>query len=235
MRGLFITGTDTDVGKTFVTSLIARELRRDGVCVGVCKPACSGAELVDGQPVWNDIEQLSAAAGVEDRNLICRQRFLAPLAPPVAAAQAGETVDEQLCRQTVSDWKGRCDLLLVEGVGGLLCPLTATNSIAEFAAWAGFPLIVVARLGLGTINHTLLTLECAAQRGLHVAGVVLSDGDRLAETPAGQTNADELASRINVPLLGMVPFGADSVRLRDGITPARIAWSELADGRPPLS
>jgi dethiobiotin synthetase len=147
-----------------------------------------------------------------------------------SAAQAGETVDEQLCRQTVSDWEGRCDLLLVEGVGGLLCPLTTTSCIADFAAWAGFPLVIVARLGLGTINHTLLTLECAAQRGLSVAGVILSDGDRLADTPAGQTNADELASRMNVPLLGMVPFGADSVRLRDGITPARIAWSELAGG-----
>ena len=228
MRGLFITGTDTDVGKTFVTGLVARELRQNGLRVGVCKPACSGAELVDGQPVWHDIEQLATAAEVEDHDLICRQRFLAPLAPPVAADQEGESIDEQLCRQTVTDWNGRCDLLLVEGVGGLLCPLTTTSSIADFAGLVGFPLIVVARLGLGTINHTLLTLECAAQRGLRVAGVILSDGDRLANTPAGQTNADELASRINVPLLGIVPFGADSVRLRDGITPARIAWNELA-------
>lgn len=230
MRGLFVTGTDTDVGKTFVTSLIARELRHDGVQVGVCKPACSGAELLDGQPVWQDVEQLAAAAAVEDRDLICRQRFLAPLAPPVAAAQAGEAVDEQLCRQTVTDWEGRCDLLLVEGIGGLLCPLTEDSNIADFAAWTGFPLIVVARLGLGTINHTLMTLECAAQRGLRVAGVILSDGDRLSETPAGRTNADELGSRIKAPLLGIVPFGADSVRLRDGIAPARIAWNELADG-----
>ena len=230
MRGLFVTGTDTDVGKTFVTALIARKLRHDGVRVGVCKPACSGAELLDGQPVWQDVEQLATAAAVEDHNLICRQKFLAPLAPPVAANQVGKTVDEGVCQQTVSDWDGRCDLLLVEGVGGLLCPLTENSDIADFAAWTGFPLIVVARLGLGTINHTLMTLECAAQRGLRVAGVLLSDGDRLSETPAGRTNADELESRIEVPLLGIVPFEADSVRLRDGITPARIAWNELADG-----
>ncbi len=229
MRGLFITGTDTDVGKTYVTAMIARELRSDGVRVGVCKPACSGADLATGQPVWSDIEHLAAAAGVDDRNLICRQRFLWPLAPPVAASREGGTVDEDLCRQTVADWESRCDLLLVEGVGGLLCPLTATSSIADFAAWTGFPLIVVARLGLGTINHTLMTLECAARRDLPVAGVVLSDADQLAETPAGQTNADELVSRINVPLLGITPFGADSIRLRDGITPARIAWTELAE------
>jgi len=230
MRGLFVTGTDTDVGKTFVTALIARELRHDGVRVGVCKPACSGAEFVAGVPVWQDIEQLAAAAEIDDRERICRQRFLAPLAPPVAAALEDGTLDDELCRRTVTDWEGRCDLMLVEGVGGLLCPLTATSSVADFAGWTGFPLIIVARLGLGTINHTLLTLECAAQRGLRVGGILLSDGDRLSETPAGRTNADELSSRIDVPLLGVVPFGADSVRLRDGITPARIAWTELADG-----
>lgn len=230
MRGLFITGTDTDVGKTFVTALIARELQSEGVPVGVCKPACSGAEVRDGEPVWGDIEQLAEAAGVADRELVCRQRYLAPLAPPVAAAQEGQSIDGELCRQTVSDWQDRCDILLVEGVGGLLCPLTATSSVADYAAWVAFPLIVVARLGLGTINHTLLTLECAAQRGLRVAGVILSDAEQLAETPAGLTNADQLTVRMSVPLLGIVPFGADSVRLRDGITPARIAWNELADG-----
>ena len=230
MRGLFVTGTDTDVGKTFVTALIARELRHDGVLVGVCKPACSGAELIDDQPFWQDVEQLAAAAAVEDRDRICRQRFLAPLAPPVAASQSGAAVDEELCRQTVTDWNGRCELLLVEGVGGLLCPLTESSNIADFAAWTGFPVIIVARLGLGTINHTLMTLECAVRRGLRVAGVILSDGDQLSQTPAGRTNADELESRIDVPLLGIVPFGADSVRLRDGITPARIAWNQLANG-----
>ncbi|MBI1312347.1 dethiobiotin synthase [bacterium] len=230
MRGLLITGTDTDVGKTYVTALIARELRGEGVRVGICKPACSGAEMINGAPVWSDIEQLADSAGVDNRELICRQRFLAPLAPPVAAAQEGSSVDDDRCRQTVLDWEGHSDLLLVEGVGGLLCPLTATSSIADFAAWTGFPLIVVARLGLGTINQTLMTLECAAHRGLRVAGVLLSDGDQLAATPAGQTNAEELAARIDVPLLGIVPFGADSVRLRDGTTPARIAWNQLADG-----
>ncbi|MHC4876786.1 MAG: dethiobiotin synthase [Planctomycetota bacterium] len=230
MRGLFITGTDTDVGKTYVTALISHELRNKGVRVGVCKPACSGADMRDGQPVWNDIERLAEAAGIDDRGLICSQRFRAPLAPPVAASQEDRAVDETVCRQTVSRWKERCELLLIEGVGGLLCPLTESSSIADFAQWTGFPLIIVARLGLGTINHTLLTLEYAAQQGLPVAGVILSDGDQLAQTPAGRTNADQLEARIDVPLLGIVPFGADSIRLRDGISPARIAWNQLADG-----
>ncbi len=229
MRGLFITGTDTDVGKTYVTALIARELRNNGVRVGACKPACSGAEMHEGQPVWSDIEQLAVAAEIDDREMICSQRFLAPLAPPVAAVEEGGSVDESVCRETVSRWKDRCELLLVEGVGGLLCPLTDTSSIADFAKWTGFPLIIVARLGLGTINHTLLTLESAARHGLTVAGVILSDGDQLAHTPAGLTNVDQLESRIDVPLLGIVPFGADSIRLRDGISPARIAWNQLAD------
>lgn len=230
MRGLFVTGTDTDVGKTFVTALIARELCSADVRIGVCKPACSGAESAEGGPVWNDVEQLAAAAGISDRRRICRQTFLAPLAPPVAAAQENRTVDEAVCRQTVTSWQDDCELLLVEGVGGLLCPLTDRSTVADFAAWTGFPLVIIARLGLGTINHTLLTLECAAHRRLPVAGVILNDAECLAETPAGRTNADEIAARIQVPLLGIVPFQGDSIRLRDGITPARIAWNELADG-----
>lgn len=234
MRGLFITGTDTDVGKTFVTASIARQLRADGLRPGVFKPACSGAEQDEsGELRWHDVETLAEAAAVSDRSLICPQSFQAPLAPPVAARLEGATVSWQKIFDGVSRWDdvdAAIDLLLIEGVGGLLCPLTEDRSVADFAAALGFPLIVVARLGLGTINHTLMTIEAARSRALIVAGVVLNDGQNLAETPAGRSNFDELSRLTDVPILGVFPFEGETVCLRDRRTSARIKWLELADG-----
>jgi dethiobiotin synthetase len=232
MRGLFVTGTDTDVGKTWVAAMIARELVAAGVSTGVSKPACSGA-VVDGDvPRWPDLDALAAAGGVSDIHSVCSQRFLAPLAPPVAAREEGRRVDLNAIKSSLLAWSTKADVVVVEGVGGLLCPLTDDETVADFADWAGFPLIIVARLGLGTINHSLLTIEAARQRNLNVAGVILNDGDNLADTPAGRTNFDELARRLDTSLLGIVNFGARSVSLRDGSTPARIDWSELAAARP---
>lgn len=231
MRGLFVTGTDTDVGKTWVAALIARELVAAGVSTGVSKPACSGA-VVDGEVCrWPDLDTLAAAGGVSDINAVCSQRFLAPLAPPVAARMEGRRVDLDAMKSSLLAWTAIAEVVVVEGVGGLLCPLTDDETVADFAGWTGFPLIIVARLGLGTINHSLLTIEVARQRNLNVAGVILNDGDNLADTPAGRTNFDELMRQLDTPLLGIVNFGGRSVCLRDGETPARIDWSGLTATR----
>ena len=236
MRGLFITGTDTDVGKTWVTAAIARQLRADRLRPGVFKPACSGADRDEsGELRWHDIEALGEAAAIIDRQLICPQTFEAPLAPPVAARLEGSSVSWQKMLDGVARWAGesdspQTDLLLVEGVGGLVCPLTEDRSVADLAVALEFPLVIVARLGLGTINHTLLTIEAARSRGLRIAGVVLNDGQNLAESLAGKTNYDELDRLSDVLILGVLPFGGDSVCLRDGKTSARINWLELADG-----
>jgi dethiobiotin synthetase len=236
MRGLFITGTDTDVGKTWVTAAIARQLRADGLRPGVFKPACSGADRDEsGELRWHDVEALAEAAAIADRQLICPQTFEAPLAPPVAARLEGKSVSWQKMLDGVARWAGesdspQTDLLLVEGVGGLVCPLTEDRSVADLAVALEFPLVIVARLGLGTINHTLLTIEAARSRGLRIAGVILNDGQNLAESLAGKTNYDELNRLSDVLILGVLPFGGDSVCLRDGKTSARINWLELADG-----
>ena len=187
--GLFITGTDTDVGKTYVTCRLAERLRAAGRTVGVYKPTCSGAETFHGDSVWADVEALRSAAELRtaDDDLICPQRFGAPLAPPVAAAREGRTVDAALLTAGARAWAGRCDVLLVEGAGGLLCPLAEGVTVADVAADLGYPLLIVARAGLGTVNHTLLTLEVAASRGLAVAGVVLNAVDR--PEPEAATNA----------------------------------------------
>lgn len=205
MRGLFITGTDTGVGKTHIACEIVRELTAAGHRVGVFKPACSGAVIdANGQPHWDDIERLCNALGrdvSEDR--ICPQRFLAPLAPPVAARQEGRSVDLDAIQRGLDSWRAECDIVVVEGAGGLLCPLTDDLTIADVAARFGFPLLIVSRLGLGTINHTLLTVEVARQRGLSVAGILFNEPASLAADLSSATNADEVASRCDVPVLAV--------------------------------
>ena len=208
-HGLFITGTDTGVGKTFVTTRIARELQATGVRVGIYKPACSGSESDEsGRPMWEDVDAHFHALNEEfPRKRICPQCFHAPLAPPVAAAAEGRVVDADLLQAGADWWRDRVDVLLIEGAGGLLCPLTESTSIADLAVDLGFPLLIVARLGLGTINHTLLTVEVARSRGLSMTGVVLNDHPPQTNDPATQTNPEEIAQRSGVPFLGVIRSG----------------------------
>ena len=213
-RGLFIVGTDTGVGKTFVTALAARAALRRGLSVGVYKPACSGATRdAAGAIVWEDVRSLEAAVECRfESQRICPQRFAAPLAPPVAARLEGRTVDGTLLREGAHWWEGRVELLLVEGVGGLLCPLTEQETVADLVRDLGYPLVIVSRLGLGTINHTLLTVEAAQRRNLPIAGILLNEstsanGDAAADTIAAETNEDEIARRCTAPILGVLRHG----------------------------
>lgn len=209
-KGLFVTATDTGVGKTYVTSLIARSLPRDQMRVGAYKPVCSGAEIsAAGGFYWSDIKKLTEAIGGDcDPVRICSQRLKAPLAPPVAARLEGVALDFEGMKTAADWWQGRVDVLLIEGVGGLLCPLTEDKTIADLAVALGYPLLIVARAGLGTINHSLLTVEAARSRGLQVAGVVLNEAEPLEETPGTGENAAEIARRANVPVLGVVRYGS---------------------------
>jgi dethiobiotin synthetase len=206
--GLFIVGTDTGVGKTFLTSRIARQLLEAGVSVGAYKPVCSGCEDPKSAcPIWQDVEILSEA--LDDhfpRERICPQTFRAPLAPPVAARLENRAVDQNQLLGGIDWWRGRVDLLLVEGVGGLLCPISEKWTICDLAEKLGFPLLIVARLGLGTINHTLLTVEVAQQRGLTVAGILLNETQPEERGLAGATNPSEIAARCDVPILAVIPY-----------------------------
>lgn len=226
-RGLFITGTDTGVGKTFITAAIARQLREQGHKVGAYKPAVSGC--IDGPngPRWEDLETLSAAIGGEfPIEHIGPQRFRAPLAPPVSARLENRQVDAALLRAGAFWWDGLVDLLLVEGAGGLLSPMTESDNVADVARDLDYPLLIVARAGLGTINHTLLTVEAAASRGLRVAGIVLNqctpDGDDLSIA----SNADELGKRCRIPILGVFPFALHAALLQQECF-RKINWYEL--------
>jgi dethiobiotin synthetase len=204
-RGLFFTGTDTGVGKTVVTAAVARWLRARGIRVGVCKPVATGAQRHGDTLVSDDTLTLARAAGVEPQlPRVTPWAFAEPAAPPVAAAREGVTLALEDLVASVRWWDTQADVVLVEGVGGLLCPLTDHETVADLAAAQRLPLIVVARTALGTLNHTLLTLEAAARRGLPVAGVVLNEADPPTGSLAEQTNPAELAHRINVPLRAVV-------------------------------
>jgi dethiobiotin synthetase len=200
MRGLFITATDTGAGKTFVTAGIARLWRREQRSFCVCKPVATGAENA-----WSeDTRLLAEAAGETNLRAVTPYTFAAPAAPPVAARLAGTTVHLVDLIAAVRRRAVEGKTVLVEGVGGLLCPLTSHETVADLVRELRVPLIVVARRALGTLNHTLLTLETAQRRGLHVAGVVVT-----ATTPvqgvAEETVIEELRSRLDVPLLAVVP------------------------------
>ena len=193
LRGLFVTGTNTGIGKTRVTTMIVQQMLRDGVHVGAYKPVCSGCEPgPNGEDIWSDIVRLSEAVGHRyPDDLICPQRFRAALAPPDAARLEGKTVDRELLRSGIWNWEDKVEIVLVEGVGGWRSPIAEGETVADLATDFQLPVLLVAGLELGGINHALLTLESIARRGLVVAGVVLNhhraDGpaDVAAATAAG--------------------------------------------------
>jgi dethiobiotin synthetase len=199
---VFITGTDTGVGKTVIAAAIAGALRRQGVNVGVMKPFQTGVTKAANGWYAPDAEFLKAVAEVDDEmELICPVMLEPPLAPAIAAPLALRTVGiadvlpafEELCR--------RHSFVIVEGAGGLAVPIDGFNTMRELAKALDLPILIVARPSLGTINHTHLTVEYAREAGLTVAGVVISN---YPEDPdlAEQTSPTAIESLSRVPVLG---------------------------------
>jgi dethiobiotin synthetase len=177
IRGVFVTGTGTEVGKTVVAAVIARSLASAGQRVAVFKPAVTGlndSAAADGR---RDHEVLRRAAGSGQRDEgVAPYRYGPPLSPHLAAALAGEEIERRRLLDAAQSAAAGADVLVCEGVGGLLVPLSLDPRylVRDFAIDLGLPLIVAASPGLGTINHTLLTLEAARGAGLDVAAVVLT-------------------------------------------------------------
>jgi dethiobiotin synthetase len=200
-RGYFVSGTDTGVGKTFVACALLRSLRARGVDACGMKPIETG---VGPDGPRDAIALLAAAGGKEPLASVCPQRFALPAAPTVAAAAEGRRVDLAAVRRAFAALAARHSHLVVEGAGGLLAPAAEGASMADLAAELGLPLLLVARASLGTINHTRLTLEAAAARGLPLAGVVISHG--AAPLPAADlANLAALRAELGARLLGEIP------------------------------
>jgi len=211
-RGLFITGTDTEIGKTYVAALVARQLVAEGRRVGVYKPAASGCSHRDGTLVSDDALALWQAAGSPGKLAeVCPQVFAAPLAPHLAAAAEGRRLDARLLRTGIEPWLQRSDIVLVEGAGGLLSPLGQEEFVADLAYDFGFPLVVVAADRLGVINHVLQTLVVAStfRDGLDVAGIVLNRTTAAPDDVSIGHNAHEIRKRAVPPLLAEVAWQSD--------------------------
>jgi dethiobiotin synthetase len=205
MRGLFVTGTDTGVGKTEVCCALLALARLAGRDVGVMKPAESG--VGPGEP--SDSERLREAAGVSDEPaLVCPHRFAAPLAPAVAARLAGVEIRLEAILQAAATLAARHRALLVEGAGGLLVPLTPSQTYADLAVALGLPVLLVARAGLGTVNHVALTVEALGARGLVVAGVILNRTAPV-DDPSVPHNAGEIERLTGARVLATLPHVAD--------------------------
>ena len=204
--GIFVTGTDTGVGKTFVTCSLAALLRGLGYRIGVMKPVETGCVQRDGKLFPEDAARLKKASGSDEAlEKICPYRFAEPLAPSIAAERAGFSVDIDRILAVYDESSSKNDVTLVEGAGGLMVPLLPSFTYADFARVAKLPIIVVAANRLGAINHLLLTLEHALCKELSVLGYVLNcptDQSSLAT----ETNREVLLNLTGVPCLAELPF-----------------------------
>jgi dethiobiotin synthetase len=172
LRGLFVTGTDTGVGKTVLAAAVAAALRADGVDVAAFKPAVTGLDEVGGSESRPADHELLAAAAGRRAEEVTAHRFGPALSPHLAAELAGTALDPAAL---VTAARGLlADVVVAEGVGGLLVPLTLGYTVRDLAVDLGWPVVVAARPGLGTINHSLLTVEAARAAGLDVRAVVLT-------------------------------------------------------------
>jgi len=201
-KGLFITGTDTGVGKTIVTAVLARVLRLRGVNVGVMKPVTSGCREQDGVLISDDAELLAWAAGVDCDDDVAPYRLREPIAPSEAAKIDGVKIDFGRITACYRRLAARYDFVLVEGAGGLMVPLHGGLLVADLARQLDLPLLVVTHTGLGTINHSVLTCFAAGQMELEVCGVIVNSyptEPNLAERGA----AHQIGSLCGAPVLGV--------------------------------
>jgi dethiobiotin synthetase len=203
-KGIFVTGTDTGVGKTITAAAIARYLHNTGVRVGVLKPVTSGALESEGDLVSEDAELLRwAAQSTATASDMAPYVLREPLAPSEAARHDGVTIRYDRIRESFDRLAARHDFLVVEGAGGLLVPLADDLLVADLAKRLGLPLLIVANPNLGTVNHTLMTCECAHSRGIEILGVVINGQP---EQPGdAESYAPRLIERLSgVPLLGVL-------------------------------
>lgn len=200
----FVTGTDTEIGKTLVSGTMLYALSQRGVRAAGMKPIAAGAELRDG--VWHneDVDFLAAYASMQLPTALTTPYLLQdPAAPHIAAANEGITIDPKRILDCYAQVHAAADAVVVEGVGGFRVPLTSGYDTADLAKDLGLPVILVVGLRLGCINHALLTAEAIAARGLTLAGWVANVVDLGMDY--GMANVEAITQRLPAPMLGCVP------------------------------
>jgi dethiobiotin synthetase len=210
MRGLFVTGTGTGVGKTVVAGAIVAAVRARGERVAAYKPVVTGLDE-PAEPGWRHDHELLAAAAGASAEAVTPHRFGPPVSPHLAAELAGVELDldAMVVAASAAAAEAAAEVLVVEGVGGLLVPLTSDSTVRDLAVALGFPLVVAAYPGLGTISHTLLTIEAARAAGLVVTAVVMTPWP--AEPSAIEESNRATIARlgaVDVATLGLLPDGS---------------------------
>ena len=199
IRGIFVTGTDTEIGKTVIAGGLAAALKQAGTDVGVMKPISTGDTA--------DAEFLKHAAQVDDELSVINPIFLRnPLAPSVAARIEDRDIDLQSIQTAFATLGKRYDFLIVEGVGGIAVPIRDDFLVVQLIQQLQLPILIVATTGLGTLNHTLLTVAFAQQFNIQIAGIVLNGLRQETAGLAEATNPIEIEKLTGVPVIGVVPY-----------------------------
>lgn len=202
--GYFVTGTDTEVGKTLVSGALILKLREAGIKTIGFKPVVAGTyKNADGTSLNEDLETLRIASNVEVNALsFCPYVLDQPAAPHLVAAERGIKLEMSVITQALQKIQNKADCVVVEGAGGLLIPLNDHEDLGDFAKAINLPIILVVGMKLGCINHSLLTYEAIKARDLNIAGWIANTLD--SEMPLLQENLQTLKMRIKAPFLGLI-------------------------------
>lgn len=217
--GIFITGTDTEVGKTVVSAGLILALKQRGHNVGYMKPVASGCPVLDGEVVAEDVRFVREVTGIDDDiDLMCPYRLKAAAAPSIASRLEDVHVDLSYIADQYFQLSLMHEIVVVEGVGGLMVPLNNSELVTDLILQLQLSTVIVSRPTLGTINHTLLTSNLAKMMGIHVTGVVINGFGKEAIGLPERTSPDEIEHFGNVPVLGILPWmkDVDATRCKAG-------------------
>lgn len=206
-RGLFITGTCTDIGKTIVTSAIATILHEQGAIAGVSKPVATGCIPHGDSMLSEDAQILNRHTPAElSFSRINPVQYAQPMAPAVAAKHNNEPLNARAIKRALQKTDAETDVQLIEGIGGILVPLSSRTTILDLAVAIGYPVLVVTRPDLGTLNHTALTCQAIQNAGLPLAGIVINRFDPNTDSPAEKTCPTWLAKQSHTRILAKIPY-----------------------------
>jgi dethiobiotin synthetase len=207
MRGIFITGTSTGVGKTAVAAGLAWALRKRKIDVGIMKPFATGNRVFSRKYRSQDTAILARASGVNDPDCSLNPFFYSIAASPLVAAELKHSppVDTEKALQKLKKLERKHDFLIAEGIGGIMVPLTENEFVVNFAKRAELPLIIVSTPKLGTLNHTLLTVMACQKFRLKIAGIILNKASKKPDI-VEQKTAEILERLTQIKLLAVIPF-----------------------------
>lgn len=204
-KGIFITGTDTGVGKTIISAGLSLVLKSRGIRVGVMKPVATGCSGENGKLISTDAVYLFEAAENEYAPLTSPVRFRNPVAPSIASIYEQKEVNLNTIRRAYSELQKHYDYIIVEGIGGILVPIKKNYLVANMIREMGLPLVIVSHISLGAINHTLLTVDAALMRGFLIKGIIFNRSPLVNYSLAEMTNPRVIHELTGLPVLGMLP------------------------------